>query len=581
MSRHLYATALLAVALSSLGAMPNEHMPRIFTDSAIVLRVPGDFSTIQEALDAALAGDTVLVGPGTYVESIDFDRKDVALRSVAGPENTIIEGSGEFETPVVNIGPYGELVGFTVRGGRASFGAGASVRGDGTLIAHNIFDSNAQGAGGFGAAIAGNASSPLVDGNWFVNNTCDHQGLSGVVTFVNRSSPHIVNNVFINNPCRALNMTLPRDTRPFVMNNTIVANEVGILVDTRVPANTQWYRNNIIVGNGIGFHDRYGSESNAPLWENNLVFDNTVDFDGMSDPTGHSGNISADPMFEDALGGNFHLLKGSPAIDAGGAIGAPPHDFDGRQRPEDGDSDGVAAFDIGAYEFRVNVIHAHFDVQPGSCPNPLALNKQGVIPSALLGSDDFDVHDVDLSTVRLQGTEPDMSMVADLGHPGDGEPCDCSGGGPDGYEDLVMKFDAQLILDSLFPVRAGERRELTLTGNLLDGTPFEAVDCVVLRGSKGPAHSSEMSGSTPSQVAFAVGGNGYVQRARFELSATDHVTLEVFDVTGRQVKTLVRGVESAGVHSIEWEVGGIASGVYFYRLTVGSTRITRKSTIIR
>jgi hypothetical protein len=39
-------------------------------------------------------------------------------------------------------------------------------------------------------------------------------------------------------------------------------------------------------------------------------------YEGMADPTGHDGNIAANPMFVDATGGNFHLAGGSPAIDA-------------------------------------------------------------------------------------------------------------------------------------------------------------------------------------------------------------------------------------------------------------------------
>ncbi len=52
-----------------------------------------------------------------------------------------------------------------------------------------------------------------------------------------------------------------------------------------------------------------------PIWRYN---DLTPDggFEGMGDPTGSNGNLASDPKFVDAGGGNFHLMAGSPAIDA-------------------------------------------------------------------------------------------------------------------------------------------------------------------------------------------------------------------------------------------------------------------------
>ncbi|MFO7632271.1 MAG: choice-of-anchor Q domain-containing protein [Caldilinea sp.] len=52
----------------------------------------------------------------------------------------------------------------------------------------------------------------------------------------------------------------------------------------------------------------------------------------------------------DAGNDNYRLLWGSPAIDAGTTAGAPPFDLDGVVRPQDGNFDGNAVTDMGAYE---------------------------------------------------------------------------------------------------------------------------------------------------------------------------------------------------------------------------------------
>ena len=68
-------------------------------------------------------------------------------------------------------------------------------------------------------------------------------------------------------------------------------------------------------------------------------------------PTNGIGNITNEPAFVNPAAGDFHLRYGSPCIDAGTNLSPIlTNDLDGRPRPLDGNRDGIAAFDMGAYE---------------------------------------------------------------------------------------------------------------------------------------------------------------------------------------------------------------------------------------
>ena len=62
----------------------------------------------------------------------------------------------------------------------------------------------------------------------------------------------------------------------------------------------------------------------------------------------------------------------------------------------------------------------------------------------------------------------------------------------------------------------------------------------------------------------------------YDLPYRLQVTIDVFDILGRQVKTISDGRQSAGSHSLIWHVGDFSSGVYFYRLQAGEYTETRK-----
>lgn len=70
-------------------------------------------------------------------------------------------------------------------------------------------------------------------------------------------------------------------------------------------------------------------------------------------------------------------------------------------------------------------------------------------------------------------------------------------------------------------------------------------------------------------------------RIKYSLQKSSHVSLKVFDVLGREVASLVDGVQDADVKGIEFDAGKLSSGVYFYRLQAGGFVETKKMVLMR
>ncbi len=123
--------------------------------------VPGDFADIQPALDAAEAGDTIMVGPGTWPGPLIFPTS-CAVIATDGPTVTIIDGSQTSDS-LVTIKHRNEntlLQGFTI----LNADGGTPVGQDETII-----------VGGGVRIVAG---APVIDGCVFENN---HSGYGGAV----------------------------------------------------------------------------------------------------------------------------------------------------------------------------------------------------------------------------------------------------------------------------------------------------------------------------------------------------------------------------------------------------------------
>jgi len=147
----------------------NKHVTVSF-EQPVILNVPGEYTSIQQAFDAAEEGDTILLGTGVYKTTNGFNLRDknIIIRS-SNPDdpcvvaNTIIEqlvaegGNHHVAFNFVNVGPETVLDGITIRGFRIY-----GIDGDEVYEPENPGESGYNGTDQYGVGIRLWGSSPII-----------------------------------------------------------------------------------------------------------------------------------------------------------------------------------------------------------------------------------------------------------------------------------------------------------------------------------------------------------------------------------------------------------------------------------
>lgn len=113
-----------------------------------------------------------------------------------------------------------------------------------------------------------------------------------------------------------------------------------------------------------------------------------------------------------------------------------------------------------------------------------------------------------------------------------------------------------------------------LTGNKSSGAPTYAKDAILVADAVTQPVSFELKGNAPNPVQTTTS-------IAFSVPEPTPVRVELYNVLGQRVATLVDDDYTRGTHSVDVNASGYASGVYFYRIEAGDFRKTRKMTIIR
>jgi hypothetical protein len=276
------------------------------------LRVPGEFATIQAAIDAAHPGDTVAVAPGTYAESVVM-RAGVCLLG-SGARHTVLDAGGEPRSLVdLSDAPGSVVAGFTLRGVTMPSGCANTdpFTCSGDWYSAGIFVS------GEGVGARGLAGLPVATRPWrsltedapalILDNVFEHNDIGVMLNF--HGVAIVRNNVFVANRSGLV--------ANHFQSHTLVADNVFLANTELAVGNDAAYLDlieNVISGSQLGV--RFAAIQTGSI-RCNVFFHNGANANEPRFTIGSDGNIEVDPRFVDPDRRDFHLQPGSPAIDAG------------------------------------------------------------------------------------------------------------------------------------------------------------------------------------------------------------------------------------------------------------------------
>jgi parallel beta-helix repeat protein len=213
-----------------------------------------NFTRIQDAVDNATAGDTIIVSDGTYVENVDVYVDNVIISSVNGSDLTIVQATNSSDHVFEVSADYVNISGFTVMGATGKDMAGIDLfkSDDCNISNNNLVDNEA----GIRLSFSSN--------NRVANNTASNNGDRGI--FLYSSS----NNTLTGN-------TASNDSNGIYLsgssNNNLKSNIVNS--NTYNGIYLQNSRNNTLMGNTANLNNDYGIHLQSMINDNTLM-DNIV-----------------------------------------------------------------------------------------------------------------------------------------------------------------------------------------------------------------------------------------------------------------------------------------------------------------
>ena len=559
----------------------------LFTTSifSTIIHVPSpQCPTIQSGINAAVDGDTVLVSDSIYYENINFKGKAITVAShyiIDGDTNHIVNTAidGSFPTnPDSGSVVYfvsGEdttsiLCGFTITGGSGTIIVPGIVRGSGGIhcsnagprICHNRIINNSVTStfyealgGGIGAGPLTSNAFIVVEDNLIQSNTTmgDEFAFGGGIFLT--INARISGNRILDNIASAENQqawgggigTESADsvivTGNIVLRNKAQTNSKIELADgggmfflkdsaafVRIIGNSVAYNeiksNAFQGGAGVGI-DKIGYSGGDVLFANNLIYKNK--YTGLE--TCHGGGLYLNRSIVKVIN---NTITGNTASFGGGISCS--------------HSDSTTLF--------MNNI----------CWDDTATQSPGEIDLYFSSPPSFVYNDIQGGWTGEGNIDAGPQLVADS--LANSSPCIAAGILSYDFGDVIVNTPLFDINERMRPYPAGTN-----------------PDMGAWESKQGPI-GIEPKLVTGIPQSYRLGQNypnpfNPTTTIEFALPKTEFVTLKIYNILGEQVATLVSEKLISGKYKYDWDAGGLASGVYLYRIQAGDYVEVKKMVLLR
>jgi len=584
------------------------------------------FNTIQEGIDFAASGDTVVVASGNYYGHV-LMKENVYLRGAGAKVTKIIKNS-EAEIMLFPSLNDAEVSGFSFHSDQdppegpfilcqsssplitknffeGSFSPGVwGVRCENQskpTIKENVFNeaglfvsesspvltSNkiiAPSAGGIGIECINN-SSPVIEKNKLISS------LDNGAIIIDESSPTIRNNWLVCNEFNGMGLDLSNSSNVIITNNILEdLGNSGVGINIRNSSEIQVLNNSIITsGQGI-----YEVNSSSIIYNNiidgnrefgvqisgtsnldyNNVWNNSVGYNNCSAGT---NDISIDPLYINRLESNFSLSPNSPCIDSGHP------DF--KYNDKDDSRNDIGAFG-GPYSYLEwlnseassllidSLIVNHVDTISFSLTGEFIKGIAGADISLTYDSEIVQFLDAHLTSLTntfalTKSRNGNNSLQLLMNSP--------IGIKEESGDVLTLKFSTfshNTVISRLKFQNVNLIDELNNTRrikNLQDGvikivTDINNIDRIPKSFNISQNYPNPFNPST---------------KINYSIPEKVFVELNIYDILGRKIKNLVNEEQSPGNYNIGFDAVGLASGIYFYRIRAGNFLRTRKMILLR